>query len=116
MADLLFVTWDGGGNVPPATAIARELARRGHTVRFVGNPLKFFKYFVNNKSAICANPDTCSVRSKYNIEPNVRYVVNVLDRDEKNRVRAAAAIPGAGSGKDHGVCSACRCGRAGRRR
>ena len=22
MADVLFVTWDGGGNVPPATAIA----------------------------------------------------------------------------------------------
>jgi UDP:flavonoid glycosyltransferase YjiC (YdhE family) len=37
MADILFVTWDGGGNVPPATAIARELQRRGHTVRFLGH-------------------------------------------------------------------------------
>ncbi|GAB3257317.1 glycosyltransferase [Nocardioides dilutus] len=37
MADLLFVTWDGGGNVPPATGIARELVSRGHAVRFLGH-------------------------------------------------------------------------------
>src|SRR4029079_8806430 len=37
MADLLFVTWDGGGNVPPAVGIAQELQRRGHTVRFAGH-------------------------------------------------------------------------------
>jgi UDP:flavonoid glycosyltransferase YjiC (YdhE family) len=38
MAEILFVTWDGGGNVPPALGIARELTARGHTVRFVGHP------------------------------------------------------------------------------
>ena len=38
MADILFVTWDGGGNVPPAVAIATELVARGHGVRFVGHP------------------------------------------------------------------------------
>ena len=27
MADILFVTWDGGGNVPPAVGIADELRR-----------------------------------------------------------------------------------------
>lgn len=54
------------------------------TVRFVGNPLKYFKYFVNNRSAICADPEHCSVRAKYNIDPNVRWVVNVLHRDETN--------------------------------
>lgn len=37
MSDILFVTWDGGGNVPPATGIAQELQRRGHTVRFLGH-------------------------------------------------------------------------------
>ena len=37
MAELLFVTWDGGGNVPPAVGIARELQRRGHRVRFAGH-------------------------------------------------------------------------------
>lgn len=36
MADILFCTWDGGGNVPPALGIAAELQRRGHHVRFLG--------------------------------------------------------------------------------
>jgi UDP:flavonoid glycosyltransferase YjiC (YdhE family) len=38
MSEILFVTWDGGGNVPPAVSIARELTARGHAVRFVGHP------------------------------------------------------------------------------
>src|SRR4051794_40242705 len=37
MAEILFVTWDGGGNVPPALGIATELRARGHGVRFVGH-------------------------------------------------------------------------------
>ena len=37
MAEILFVTWDGGGNVPPALGIAAELASRGHQVRFLGH-------------------------------------------------------------------------------
>lgn len=37
MSTILFVTWDGGGNLPPAFALARELAGRGHTVRFLGH-------------------------------------------------------------------------------
>lgn len=37
MSTILFVTWDGGGNVPPATAMARELVARGHHVRFLGH-------------------------------------------------------------------------------
>jgi UDP:flavonoid glycosyltransferase YjiC (YdhE family) len=37
MAEILFVTWDGGGNVPPALGIARELVARGHGVRFLGH-------------------------------------------------------------------------------
>ena len=31
-----FVTWDGGGNVPPAVGMAQELASRGHDVVFIG--------------------------------------------------------------------------------
>jgi UDP:flavonoid glycosyltransferase YjiC (YdhE family) len=38
MARILFVTWDGGGNLPPALGIARELQRRGEWVRFLGHP------------------------------------------------------------------------------
>ena len=37
MSDILFVTWDGGGNVPPALGIAVELQARGHGVRVVGH-------------------------------------------------------------------------------
>jgi UDP:flavonoid glycosyltransferase YjiC (YdhE family) len=37
MADIVFVTWDGGGNVPPAVGIADELKARGHRVRFLGH-------------------------------------------------------------------------------
>ena len=36
MTRFAFVTWDGGGNVPPAVGIAQELASRGHHVVFFG--------------------------------------------------------------------------------
>jgi UDP:flavonoid glycosyltransferase YjiC (YdhE family) len=37
MTSYLFATWSGGGNVPPALAIATELVRRGDTVRVMGH-------------------------------------------------------------------------------
>jgi UDP:flavonoid glycosyltransferase YjiC (YdhE family) len=37
MPEILFVTWDGGGNVPPALGIAAELVAHGHRVRFLGH-------------------------------------------------------------------------------
>ncbi|HEX2895860.1 MAG TPA: nucleotide disphospho-sugar-binding domain-containing protein [Marmoricola sp.] len=37
MSTILFATWDGGGNLPPALAIAAELVDRGHDVRFLGH-------------------------------------------------------------------------------
>lgn len=40
MSNILFVTWDGGGNVPPALGIAAELHRRGHRVRVMGHPVQ----------------------------------------------------------------------------
>jgi MGT family glycosyltransferase len=36
MTRFTFVTWDGGGNVPPAVGIAQELMARGNEVRFLG--------------------------------------------------------------------------------
>jgi MGT family glycosyltransferase len=36
MANIAFVTWDGGGNVPPAVGMAQALVARGHGVRFFG--------------------------------------------------------------------------------
>lgn len=38
MTSVLFVTWDGGGNVPPMLAVASEMQRRGHAVRVLGHP------------------------------------------------------------------------------
>lgn len=37
MTEILIATWDGGGNVPPALLIGRELAARGHGVRVIGH-------------------------------------------------------------------------------
>jgi len=37
MTEILIVTWDGGGNVPPALLIGAELRRRGHGVRVLGH-------------------------------------------------------------------------------
>jgi UDP:flavonoid glycosyltransferase YjiC (YdhE family) len=37
MTRILFVTWDGGGNLPPLLGIASEVQRRGHTVRVIGH-------------------------------------------------------------------------------
>ncbi len=37
MASILFVTWDGGGNLPPALGIAAELQAWGVQVRFLGH-------------------------------------------------------------------------------
>lgn len=38
MTRFLFVTWDGGGNIPPELAIARRLVARGHEVRVLADP------------------------------------------------------------------------------
>jgi UDP:flavonoid glycosyltransferase YjiC (YdhE family) len=38
MTAVLFVTWDGGGNVPPMLAIAAEVQNRGDSARFIGHP------------------------------------------------------------------------------
>lgn len=37
MGSVLFVTWDGGGNLPPALAIGEELRASGTAVRFLGH-------------------------------------------------------------------------------
>lgn len=37
---VLFVTWDGGGNLPPALGIARELRARGDEVRILGHEVQ----------------------------------------------------------------------------
>lgn len=58
-----------------------------YTLRFIGNPLSYFKYFVNGRGAICADPATCPIRATYRIEPTLRYAINVLHRDEPDPKR-----------------------------
>jgi UDP:flavonoid glycosyltransferase YjiC (YdhE family) len=35
----LFVDWEGGGTLPPALTLARQLAERGHHVRVLSDPV-----------------------------------------------------------------------------
>jgi UDP:flavonoid glycosyltransferase YjiC (YdhE family) len=37
-ADVLLVTWDGAGNLPPERSLVRALIARGHTVRALAHP------------------------------------------------------------------------------
>lgn len=34
----LFVDWEGGGNLPPALTLARQMVERGHRVRVLCDP------------------------------------------------------------------------------
>jgi hypothetical protein len=36
MAEILWLNWSGGGNLPPSLGIARVLTERGHRVSFAG--------------------------------------------------------------------------------
>jgi UDP:flavonoid glycosyltransferase YjiC (YdhE family) len=38
MANMLWLNWSGGGNLPPSLGIARVLTERGHRVAFAGRP------------------------------------------------------------------------------
>ena len=38
MANILWLNWSGGGNLPPSLGIARVLTERGHAVAFAGRP------------------------------------------------------------------------------
>jgi UDP:flavonoid glycosyltransferase YjiC (YdhE family) len=38
MANILWLNWSGGGNLPPSLGIARVLTERGHTIAFAGRP------------------------------------------------------------------------------
>jgi len=38
MANMLWLNWSGGGNLPPSLGIARVLTDRGHAVSFAGRP------------------------------------------------------------------------------
>lgn len=69
----------------PKGAINNLRLESGKTyeLRFLGSPIKFHKYFIAGKSAICENPDDCIIKKKYNQDPGLRYAINVIDRADK---------------------------------
>lgn len=82
MTSVLFVTWDGGGNVPPVIAIAREIAERGEPVRILGHP--------RQRSAVESAglrfepfrtaPAWSSVRPARRVSTDIRYARLFTDR------------------------------------
>jgi len=87
--DLLFVTWDGGGNVPPAVGMATELQARGHHVRFVGHARQ-------HDSLVAAGFDVAPTREARPFSPlddnsPITYVRTFGDRGLGRDVTAALA-------------------------
>lgn len=65
LRSFLFVTWEGGGNVPPVLGLAKQLVQRGHKVRVLAEPclqnqiksigaeyIAFKEYFVRTDRSI----------------------------------------------------------------
>jgi hypothetical protein len=55
-------------------------AEQTYEVRFVGDPITFHKYFVNNRSAITADPQNCVITKKYGTPAGMRHAVNLINR------------------------------------
>jgi hypothetical protein len=52
-------------------------------VRLIHKPISFFKYHINGKSAIVADPSNNPVAVKHGIKPLRRYAINIIDRATK---------------------------------
>lgn len=53
-----------------------------YLICFIENPMQFYRYFVNGRTAICGDPATCPFRAKDNVEPTIWYAANIFDRGE----------------------------------
>ena len=70
MAEVLMVTWDGGGNLTPALSVAAELRQRGHVVRFLGHgQQRAQRVLQNSESWKTLEPwlDTCNTRMAFSV-------------------------------------------------
>lgn len=57
-------------------------AEREYIVRFVGEPITFYKYFINNKSAIVEDPINNPIKKKYTQDPpGTRHAINLIYRE-----------------------------------
>lgn len=84
MADVLFATYDGGGNLAPALGIARVLRSRGHRVRFLGHESQREQLAEFEFRAYDHSPQWSSVAA-----PGVRSTIALL-----------AVLTSAGMGRD----------------
>lgn len=74
-------------------------AGKKYRIRPVGKPMEVNRYYVpdaatgKTRSAITADPKTCIIRQKYpNIQPKLRYAVNVIDRAD-GKIKVLEAPP-----------------------
>jgi hypothetical protein len=55
-------------------------------IRPLGKPVVFYKFIVQHKgkwnSAVCQDPNNCIIINKYNLTPQEKYAVNVIDRSD----------------------------------
>jgi len=58
----------------------KMIGGRVYVVRFVGEPVKFHKYYIAGKYAVCSDPETCPVRQKYSIDPATKFASNIILR------------------------------------
>lgn len=55
-----------------------------YTIRLFHKPHPVLRYYINGKSAICANADTCPVAIKRSQKPKSRYAILCIDREDKD--------------------------------
>jgi hypothetical protein len=83
MADV--IEWNGAtGENRSKDGIRNLRLSTGNTyeLRFVGSPVRFYKYFVAGKFAIVAHPTNNPIKQKWNLDPQTRYAANVLLRND----------------------------------
>lgn len=89
----------GGGADGKYLKLTGSVQGTTYKVRPVGEPCSFFAYYVASPDdpkkfnrAITADPSSCIIRQKYNVEAKARYAFNVIDRaDGKLKIMEAPA-------------------------
>lgn len=92
-----FVDWndisDGSSKKSDVNRLKLEQGQ-SYRVRPVHKLVPVWRYWNKhngqNRTAICADPETCSIGKKYNIEPTERYALHVIDRSD-NQVKVLEA-------------------------
>jgi hypothetical protein len=73
---------------PKASRYLRLQPGNTYVLRLFANPMRIYRYFLNGRSAITDDPDTCPMRTVAPaIRPLVRYAHIVLDRQDEGAVK-----------------------------